>query len=378
MPALIMQLAILLQALLPQVWQCWLECCPADLTDRAHHSRDLLLIIRLLLQLFRPASHNPAGLGLSVPPNFVSEIKRHVLTHCPLRPGADGSQGSAATACQSGSEGVATILAAVDVAVCELVAIVAVGDTNGDGGSTTAVTPSRLKAAAGTTSVVASSQYVWYRPVHDMALQMLTDERVAVVLKGVAAADGMAAFDTGASLVKVAHTLLRLSQPTDAEDIWDGLTALFRRCRPRDAMQRHLFRLWESGELCCLSLSTGRLFCLVLMNSLCVPHATDPDAVPASMWKDWLLVLFKLLWDLKATDETISHAILCSLMGCLRRRRKQLVSRGNEEEVLQSGENTIADKIESLQRAFIPFFCQRTTSRTRRQSAPAKLGTQGL
>jgi hypothetical protein len=94
------------------------------------------------------------------------------------------------------------------------------------------------------------------------------------------------------------------------------------------------------------------------------------------LWKDWLLVLFKLLWDLKATDEAFSHAILCSLLRCLRHRRKQLVIRGDEEEVLQSGEDTIADRVEGLQKAFIPFFCQRTTSRTRRQSAPAKLGAQ--
>lgn len=114
----------------------------------------------------------------------------------------------------------------------------------------------------------------------------------------------------------------------------------------------------------------------MLMNSQHVSNATDPDAVPSSLWKDWLLVLFKLLWDLKATDEALSYAILCSLLTCLRHRRKQLVILGDEEEVLQSGEPTIADRIESLQKAFIPFFCQRTTSRARRQSAPAKLGVR--
>lgn len=236
------------QVLLPQVWQCWLECCPADLTDRARHSRDLLLIIRLLLQLFRPTSHNPAGLGLPVPPSFVSEIRRHVLTHCPLRPGADGTQCNVAMAGQTGSEGVATILAAVDVAVCELVAIVAVGDTNGDGGSAANVIQSQSKAASGGSNAVAS-QHVWYRPVHDMALQLITDQSVGTALKGVSAADGIAAFDTGAALVKVAHTLLRLSQPAESNDIWAGLTALFRRSRPREAIQRHLFKLWESGTL---------------------------------------------------------------------------------------------------------------------------------
>ena len=239
----------LAQALLPQVWQCWLECCPADLTDRVHHSRDLLLIIRLLLQLFRPSSHNPAGLGLPVPPNFLSEIRRHILTHCPFRPGADGSQGNVAMAGQTGTEGVVSILAAVDVAVCELVATVAVGDTTSDDGSTATAIQSQPKAPSGATNVV-SSQYVWYRPVHDMALELLTDESATNVLRGVSAADGIAAFDTGAVLVKVAHTLLRLSQPDDANDIWSGLTALFRRSRPREAMQRHLFKLWESGKLC--------------------------------------------------------------------------------------------------------------------------------
>ena len=114
----------------------------------------------------------------------------------------------------------------------------------------------------------------------------------------------------------------------------------------------------------------------LFVNSQHVLNATDPNAVPSSLWKDWLLVLFKLLWDLKATDEALSHAILCSLLTCLRHRRKQLVICADEEEVLQSGEATIADRIESLQKAFIPFFCQRTTSRKRRQSAPAKLGVQ--
>lgn len=107
-------------------------------------------------------------------------------------------------------------------------------------------------------------------------------------------------------------------------------------------------------------------------------NATDPDAVPASLWKDWLMVLFKLLWDLKATDEALSHAILCALLGCLRRRRKQLVTKGDEEEVLGWGEDVIADKIEALQKAFIPFFCQRTMNRKRRQSAPAKLGVPAI
>jgi len=90
------------------------------------------------------------------------------------------------------------------------------------------------------------------------------------------------------------------------------------------------------------------------------------------------MVLFKLLWDLKATDEALSHAILCALLGCLRRRRKQLVTKGDEEEVLGWGEDVIADKIEALQKAFIPFFCQRTMNRKRRQSAPAKLGVPAI
>lgn len=149
---------------------------------------------------------------------------------------------------QTGSEGVATILAAVDVAVCELVAIVAVGDTNGDGGSAANVIQSQPKAASGGSNVVAS-RHVWYWPVHDMALQLLADESAGTALKGVSAADGIAAFDTGASLVKVAHTLLRLSQPAETNDIWAGLTALFQRSRPRESIQRHLFKLWESGTL---------------------------------------------------------------------------------------------------------------------------------
>lgn len=340
--------------LLPQVWQCWLECCPADLADRARYSRDLLLIMRLLLQLFRPKSHQPSGLGLPVPPNFVSEMRRHVLTHCPLRPGADGSAGTIPVmAGQTGTEGVSTILAAVDVAVCELVAMVAAGDTNGDGGSAAALTQSspkqQRKAAASphrSQAVAVGAQYVWYRRVHDMTLQLLTDESAAAARKGVAAADGIAAFDTGEALVRVASTLLRVSQPTEAGALWGGMTALFKRSRPTEAVQRHLFDLW----------------------------ASDPEAVPASLWKDWLMVLFKLLWELQSTDEGLSLAILCSLLGCLRRRRKQLIRKGDEDTVLGWGEDTIADNIEALQKAFIPFFCQRTTSRKRRQSAPARLG----
>lgn len=235
------------QTLLPQVWQCWLECCPADLTDRARHSRDLLLIISLLLQLFRPTSHTPPGLGLPIPPNFASEIRRHALTHCPLRPGADGSGTTVMMAGQTGSESLVTVLAAVDVAVCELVAIVALGDAS-DGGSSAAVTQSQMKSLSGAKRPV-EPQYVWYRPVHDMALQLITDESAAVALKGVAAADGIASFDTGGALVKVAHTLLKISQPADAKEIWNGLTAMFRRSRPRETIQRHLFKLWESGTL---------------------------------------------------------------------------------------------------------------------------------
>ena len=342
--------------LLPQVWQCWLECCPADLADRARHSRDLLLIMRLLLQLFRPTSHQPSGLGLPVPPNFVSELRRHVLTHCPLRPGADGSAGTIPVmAGQTGTEGVATILAAVDVAVCELVAMVAVGDTNGDGGSAAALVQSspkqQRKSAASphrSQAVAVAPQYVWYRRVHDMTLQLLTDESAAVARKGVAAADGIAAFDTGEALVRVASTLLRVSEPAEATALWGGMTTLFKRSRPSEAVQGHLFDLW----------------------------ASDPDAVPASLWKDWLMVLFKLLWELQlqSTNEALSLAILCSLLGCLRRRRKQLIRKGDEDTVLGWGEDTIADNIEALQKAFIPFFCQRTTSRKRRQSAPARLG----
>lgn len=325
----------------------------------------------LLLQLFRPASHNPAGLGLPVPASFVSEIRRHVLTHCPLRPGADGSQGNAVMVGQTGLDNIATILAAVDVAICELVAMVAVGDTNGDGGSEAAVMQGQSKASSG----VSLSQYVWYRPVHDMTLQLLNDKSAAVVLKGVSAADGIAGFDTGAALVKVAHTLLRLSQPADMNDIWAGLTALFRRSRPRETIQWHLFKLWESGAIDhSWTFRTEFILTSRVHSQHVFANATDADAVPNTLWKDWLLVLFKLLWDLKATDETLSYAILCSLLRCLRHRRKQVVIRGDEEEVLQSGVDTIADRIEGLQKAFIPFFCQRTTNRTRRQSAPAKLG----
>jgi hypothetical protein len=211
--------------------------------------------MRLLLQLFRSTSHAPAGLGLPVPPNFVSEIRRHVLTHCPLRPGADGSEDTVVMAGQTGTEGVATILAAVDVAVCELVAIVAVGDTNGDGGSAAALTQSTPKGPNSTEAVAA--QNVWYRRVHDITVQLLTDQSAATALKGVAAADGIAAFDSGAGLVRAASTLLRLSQPAEASEIWDGMTALFRRSRPTEAIQRHLFTLWESG-VCVYSLCIAR------------------------------------------------------------------------------------------------------------------------
>lgn len=228
------------------------------------------MIIRLLLQLFRPKSHTPPGLGLPIPPNFASEIRRHALNHCPLRPGADGTGATVTVAGQTGSESLVAVLAAVDVAVCELVAIVIVRGTS-DGGSSAAVTQGQIKSFSGVKRPV-EPQYVWYRPVHDMALQLLTDESAAVALKGVAAADGIASFDTGCALVKVAQILLSISQPADANEIWYGLTALFRRSRARETIQRHLFKLWEAGTLWQYSSDKRQAISFPIMNSQYVPE----------------------------------------------------------------------------------------------------------
>ena len=335
--------------LLPQVWQCWLECCPSNLADRARHAHDLLLIVRLLLQLFRPTtppqSGQPSGLGLPVPSTFVAETRRHLLVHCPLRPGADGSEGTVPVLPdQRGAEGVATVLAAVDVAVCELIVLVAAGGNGGD--SQLAKSKSKRRSSD------APAPDVWYKETQDMIMQLLRDESAGTALRGVAAADGIAAFDTAGRLVHVASALVRVTTPTEATAIWEGLTALFKRSRRAEVVQRHIFALWTA----------------------------DPDAVPRALRKDWLLVLFRLLWELQTSDETLTLAILSSVLECLRRRRRRLVLGSDQggtaaDMVLgSSGENAVGDAVEKLHAAIIPFFCQRTATRKRRQSSPAKPG----
>ena len=185
-----------------------------------------------------------------------------------------------------------------------------------------------------------------------MIMQLLRDESAGTALRGVAAADGIAAFDTAGRLVHVASALVRVTTPTEATAIWEGLTALFKRSRRAEVVQRHIFALWTA----------------------------DPDAVPRALRKDWLLVLFRLLWELQTSDETLTLAILSSVLECLRRRRRRLVLGSDQggtaaDMVLgSSGENAVGDTVEKLHAAIIPFFCQRTATRKRRQSSPAKPG----
>ena len=130
MSSSISEISRLVPVLLPQLWRVWLECCPSEWTERRRHARSLLLVVRLLLQLFRPTkmdsktqtTHQPVGLGLPWPVSFPADVHRHLLVHCPLRIRGDGAENSnnVPDASRADSETIESVLTAVDVAICEL------------------------------------------------------------------------------------------------------------------------------------------------------------------------------------------------------------------------------------------------------------------
>jgi hypothetical protein len=377
------------QLLLQQLWQVWLECCPSDWSQRRRYARNLLLVVRLLLQLFRPnnsadmkrTGQQPKGLGLRWPPNFPTDVRRYLLVHCPMRLGNEGgSSGGDNVGGKHAVEQVPernrgdmdtvdTVLTAVDVAICELVLLIS-AESRGAAALTAAERLLLGRSAPDNKHLAQVHQPAWKSRVFELVVQLMRDRsmEMATALRGVvgvrraadlgasAGASSSVSYDTGGALVRVSRALLHqldadttaspvggvlsIALPTASSSLapalWDGCTQLFHRAKASDAVKRQMFEFF----------------------------AAAPDTVPAPYREKWLRVLCKLLCDLRTLDAGFTTAILSLLLHCLRRRRCSASDGGAVHTIEGCGNlSHVGATIEESQAGLTPFFYYRGTTR---------------